>query len=61
MLPNMALVIEIRAAEGGDDAKDLVRVQSSIYLKRCERLGLAADIAEDRPGIFVMTISGAGS
>lgn len=29
------MIIEVRAAEGGDDAKDLVREQVRIYLKRC--------------------------
>lgn len=29
------MIIEIRAAEGGDDAKDLVLQQLVIYLKRC--------------------------
>lgn len=33
-------IVEIRAAEGGDDAKDLVLEQLSIYLKRCQRRGL---------------------
>lgn len=32
--------IEIRAAEGGDDAKDLVSLQAKIYAKYCERRGL---------------------
>ena len=34
------MIIEIRAAEGGDDAKMLVLDQLSIYLKRCQRRGL---------------------
>ena len=29
--PEESLIVEIRAAEGGADAKDLVRVQASIY------------------------------
>ena len=32
-----AVIIEIRAAEGGDDAKLLVREQMSIYLKLAGR------------------------
>lgn len=34
------IVVEIRAAEGGDDAKALVREQISIYSKLCARRGL---------------------
>lgn len=29
------MIIEIRAAEGGDDAKGLVIDQARIYVKRC--------------------------
>lgn len=34
------LVVEIRAAEGGDDAKSLVDEQVYIYTKMCARGGL---------------------
>ncbi len=34
------LIIEIRAAEGGDHAKQLVVTQTSLYAKLCERRGL---------------------
>jgi protein subunit release factor A len=33
-------IIEIRAAEGGEDAKLLVGDQFSIYAKMCKRRGL---------------------
>jgi protein subunit release factor A len=36
----MSIIVEIRAAEGGDDAKLLVLEQLRIYRKRCERRGL---------------------
>jgi protein subunit release factor A len=36
----MNLTIEIRAAEGGDDAKSLVLEQVRIYTKLCARHGL---------------------
>ncbi len=36
----MAVIIEIRAAEGGSDAKDLVIEQHRIYVKRCALHGL---------------------
>ena len=35
-----SVVIEIRAAEGGDDAKLLVLEQRTIYLRLCTRRGL---------------------
>lgn len=34
------LIIEIRAAEGGDHAKRLVEDQLSMYMKLCKRRGL---------------------
>jgi len=33
-------IVEIRAAEGGDDAKMLVEDQMGIYAKLCARRGL---------------------
>lgn len=33
----MAIIVEIRAAEGGDDAKNIVGEQVHIYAKRCTR------------------------
>lgn len=35
-----SVVVEIRAAEGGDDAKGLVIEQLRLYVKRCQRRGL---------------------
>jgi protein subunit release factor A len=29
-----SMIVEIRAAEGGDEAKDLVHEQARLYLKR---------------------------
>lgn len=34
------VIIEIRAAEGGDDAKSLVLEQRAIYARLCSRRGL---------------------
>ena len=34
------MVIEIRAAEGGDDAKGLVLEQFRVYVKAAQRRGL---------------------
>lgn len=36
----MSIVVEIRAAEGGDDAKSLVQEQFVIYARRAQRSGL---------------------
>jgi protein subunit release factor A len=36
----MSIIVEVRAAEGGDDAKDLVGEQFAVYAKRCTRKGL---------------------
>lgn len=36
----MKLLIEIRAAEGGEDAKLLVEDMARIYAARCARRGL---------------------
>lgn len=34
------IIVEIRAAEGGDDAKQLVREQLAIYTRASARRGL---------------------
>lgn len=36
----MGILVEIRAAEGGADAKDLCEVQFGIYTRLCVRRGL---------------------
>jgi len=36
----MSVIVEIRAAEGGADAKLLIRTQLGIYRKLAERRGL---------------------
>jgi protein subunit release factor A len=36
----MSVIVEIRAAEGGDDAKSLVEEQFTIYARRALRDGL---------------------
>ena len=36
----MNIIVEIRAAEGGDDAKSLVLEQLRIYSKACQKVGL---------------------
>lgn len=39
-----SILVEIRAGEGGDDAKLLVREQARVYERYCARLGLQADL-----------------
>jgi protein subunit release factor A len=36
----MGVIVEIRAAEGGDDAKLLVYEQFGVYSRLCQRRGL---------------------
>ena len=36
----MSIIVEIRAGEGGDDAKALVRELFAVYVKRCTFHGL---------------------
>lgn len=38
--PGAAVIVELRAAEGGDDAKALVEEQFDIYARRAARSGL---------------------
>lgn len=33
-MPAQTILVELRAAEGGADAKDLVRLQSGVYARR---------------------------
>lgn len=52
--------VEIRAAEGGDDAKLLVREMTSIYATFAKAHGLRGEIIDDRPGQMVLEFVGAG-
>lgn len=46
----MSIMIEIRAGEGGEDAKLLVCEQAAIYLRYAERVGLSAEIISQEHG-----------
>ena len=46
----MRLLLEIRAAEGGDDAKLLVNDQAAIYLAYAQRAGAAACVVDSGKG-----------
>lgn len=50
--------VEIRAAEGGEDSKLLVRDQMTIYAKYALRNKLEASIVDDRPGQVTLEIEG---
>lgn len=43
----MKVLLEIRAGEGGEDARDLVGVMGSVYAKFARNIGCSLDI-EDR-------------
>lgn len=46
------MIVEIRAAEGGDDAKSLVREQLDLYRRRLKRNGFAMQLIEDLPALI---------
>ncbi len=46
----MKLLIELRAAEGGDDAKLLVPELAGMYIRYAERAGASVDVAEEARG-----------
>jgi peptide chain release factor 1 len=52
------VLVEIRAAEGGDDAKDLVWEQFAIYGRYCKRHELMCAILEERPGLVIFEVEG---
>src|ERR1043166_4089233 len=45
-----SVIVEIRAAEGGEDAKLLVHEQVAIYAKYCARKGYQAEIVNQQIG-----------
>lgn len=55
------IAVEIRAAEGGADAKDLVREQTSVYLAYCKLRGHDCEITDERPGMVVLEVRGRGA
>ncbi len=52
------VIVEIRAAEGGADAKDLVLLQAGIYLKYAAMQKLLWEPLETRPGFLSARLSG---
>jgi len=57
----MAIIVEIRSAEGGEDSRLLVREQATIYMKASQRHGVILDVLEARPGTIVLQASGKGA
>lgn len=53
-----SVIVEIRAGEGGNDAKDLVHVQFDIYRKYCARRNLGLEVLQDRSGYLSFRASG---
>lgn len=45
----MRIAIEVRAGEGGSDAKLLVKEQAKIYLRYAEKHGLQSSIISEHP------------
>lgn len=52
------IIVEVRAAEGGEDARLLVREQATIYIKLSERRGLGVEILDERSGAVTLRVSG---
>ena len=55
------VIVELRAAEGGDDAKLLVREQLGIYVKYATRRSLTIEPLDERPGVVVCRVYGVGA
>ena len=52
------MLVEIRAAEGGDDAKNLVREQFALYQRRAKFLNLKLELIEELPSQISFRVSG---
>jgi len=52
------MIVEIHAAEGGEDARSLVREQLGIYIRRCAHHKLLVEILDDRDSVVVLRITG---
>jgi len=53
-----SIVVEIHAAEGGADARDLVREQLGIYLRYCENHGLSVELVDEKAAVVTFRVSG---
>lgn len=48
------IIIEIRASEGGQDSKLLVKDLSEIYLRSCKNNNFEVESIDNRPGISIL-------
>lgn len=53
-----AIIVEIRAAEGGEHSKLIAAEQAKIYLKLCSRRGLEVEIIEEKLGMVMLRVVG---
>lgn len=52
------MIVELRAAEGGADAKDLIYIQLEIYSKYCAKNNLSCEIIDERDGQITLRVQG---
>jgi peptide chain release factor 1 len=57
----MAIIVEIRSAEGGDDAKLLVKDQFAVFARRAQRKDLDCEIIDQRDGFLAFRVTGQGA
>lgn len=57
----MSLIIEVRSAEGGDDSKDLIKLQYKVYQKASQRYDFIIEEIDNRESIIVFKVSGPGA
>lgn len=53
-----SIIVEIRAAEGGDDSKDLILLQFNIYKKYCKLKNLKIDVLSVSDNIIIFKVIG---
>ena len=53
-----AVIVEIRAAEGGEDAKLLVQEQFAIYIRLGARRDINIELVDERPGFLAFRATG---
>jgi peptide chain release factor 1 len=56
-----AIIVELRAAEGGDDAKELVKEQFAVYVKYALKRNLTLELVDERPGSLTFRVFGKGA
>ena len=56
-----AVMVEVHAAEGGEDARLLVREQVGIYARLCAKCGLVMELVDDLAGTMTCRVTGDGA